>query len=71
MDRFIVDVGDVHRLVDMKSKEFERAAKKILEYIGPKIPDMGKIIDRRPAGVHPDFPIGRRNGFFLPSFCIE
>jgi hypothetical protein len=35
---------------------------------GPRVADMGEVVNGRPAGVHPDVRrVDRRKGFFAPG----
>jgi hypothetical protein len=51
VDRFIVDVGDIHDMADPESGECQETFKQVLEDIGPHIPDVLIAVDGRPASV--------------------
>jgi hypothetical protein len=64
-DRFIVHVGQVHDLKNAESGETEESLQEILENIGPEISDVGNVINRRTAGVEPDFARDKRLKIFV------
>ena len=55
-DGLVVDVRQVHDLGDVVTEEFQGAPQNVLEEKGAEIADVGEVIDRRPAGVHPHVP---------------
>ena len=62
-DGLVVDVGQVHDLRDLDAVVFERAAEKVFEEIGAEIADVGVVVDRRAAGVHPGVSLADRGEF--------
>ena len=68
----VADIGDVHDVPDPIAEQLERASKHILEHIGPQIADVGHVIDRRPAAIHPNLRrIGGSKGFEPARAGIE
>ena len=68
----VADVGDVHDVPDPIAEQLKRASKHILEHIRPQIADVGHVIDRRPAAIHPNLHrIGRSEGFDPARAGIE
>ncbi len=66
-DRLVVDVRDVHHVGDLEAGEQEEALEQVLEDIRPPVADMGKVVDRRTAGVEPDLAGLERNELLDPS----
>jgi len=66
-DRAVVHVGQVHDVEDLVVQRLEIAPQEIFEEKGPKIPDVGEVPYRGPAGVH-RHPRGgeRREGLDRP-----
>jgi len=50
-DGLVVDVGEVHDLGDLVTRQLQSAAQNVLEEEGPEIADVGVVVHRRPAGV--------------------
>jgi hypothetical protein len=48
-------VGDVHNMVYLVAGPPESAYQNIMRHIGPQIPNMGIVINRRPTAVKPNF----------------
>jgi hypothetical protein len=63
-DDFVLDVGDVHHVVEREAARAQRAAKDILKGKSPEVADVDVGIDGRSAGVHPDRLAIRRGKFF-------
>ena len=53
-DRLVVHVREVHDVRDLEPRVFERAAQQVLEHVGAEVADVGEVVDRGAAGVHPD-----------------
>ena len=51
LDRLVVDVREVHHLAHLHAVELDHAAEDVLEGIGAEVPDVGEIVDGRPARV--------------------
>lgn len=65
LDDFVVDVGQVHHLFDGPSTHVERATEEVFKQKGPKIAEVRRIVDRRPARVERDLrAVGRGEGFY-------
>ena len=68
----VVDVGQIHRLLDCNPEKLDGAPEEILEDVGPKIADMGEVVDGRSAGVHPEFAaVKRSDDLFFSRFGVE
>src|SRR5712692_5878319 len=50
----VVDVGEVHDVVEAEAAELEEAAKDVLEDESAVVADVGVVVDRGAAGVHGD-----------------
>ena len=50
---FVLDIGDVHHVIQRVAARAQPAAQDVREHEGPEIADMGVVVDGRPAGVHP------------------
>ncbi len=53
-DRFIVNVGNVHGVIDGKTAEFKVAPQQVIEHERAKVADMCIAVDGRPARIHGD-----------------
>src|SRR6202044_2349622 len=63
LDDAIVHIGQVHHLHHPQAARKQESAQNILKYERPKIPDMGEIVDRGPAGVDANLArVQRREG---------
>ena len=51
-DDLVLDVGDVHHVVELEAARREPAAQDVLKSEGPQVADVDVVVDRRPAGVH-------------------
>ena len=49
----VPDVGDVHHLGHLQPDVLHPAPQGVREEIGPEVPDVGAVVDRGPAVVHP------------------
>ena len=58
-DRFVIDVGELHDVIDLVSEMFQRAAQEIDRDVGAKISNVTVIVDRRAADVEADALAGR------------
>ena len=50
----VLDVGDVHHVIELKASVAQPAPKNVLECECSQIPDMDVVIDRWAAGIHAD-----------------
>ena len=65
-DDFILDVGDVHHVVELIAARAQPAAQNVLKGEGAQVADVDVIVDRRPAGVHSDHvSVKRSEGLHL------
>ncbi len=53
-DDFILDVGDVHYVVELVAVGAKPAAQDVLKSEGAQVSDVDEVVHRRPAGVHSD-----------------
>ena len=53
-DRLVVDVGELHDVIDLIAEMFQRAAQQIDRDVGAEIADVPVIVDGRPADVERD-----------------
>ena len=51
---FIVDIRNIADKADIKPAEFQIRTDHVKHIEASRVPDMGAVIDRDPAGVHPD-----------------
>jgi len=71
-DDLVLHVGNIHDVGDSVAFVFEVAAQQVFEGEGPQVADVGKVIDRRPAGVHADTRRRERNEIiFLSGQRVE
>ena len=62
-DGLVVHIGEVHHTLHMEAPVFEVPLEEILEDVGAEVPDVGVVVNRRPAGVDLDrFPTGIEGG---------
>jgi hypothetical protein len=65
-------VSDVHDVLDFVAVVFEHPSEDVLKDICSEIPDVGVVVDRRPAGVEPNFHISDGHELFLaPTKRVE
>src|SRR5438445_9169410 len=68
LDDLVVDVSEVHHLLHFPSPQLNRAAQQILEQERAEVAEVGRSVDRRPAGIDANrFAISGRKRFDLPS----
>ena len=53
-DDFVVDVGDVHDVIEFVAIGAQPAPKQVIEDEGAEVADVGKVVDGGTAGVHSD-----------------
>ncbi|MPM60271.1 hypothetical protein SDC9_107122 [bioreactor metagenome] len=68
-DGLVVDVGEVHHLLDFISGQAQGPAQDVLENIGAEIADVGEIVNRRSASVDSDF--AGDDGVKLPELPVH
>ena len=59
LDDLVIDVRDIHHVLDGVAFEFEVAPDQIAKNERSPIADVSEIINGRPAAVHPHFSAGR------------
>ena len=52
-DDLVVHVGDVHDVADLHARELQEAAQHVDLQKGAEVADVAVVVNRRPAGVHP------------------
>jgi hypothetical protein len=52
-DDLVVDVGQVHHLLDVPPREPDRAAQQVLEEERAEVAEVRRVVHGRPARVHP------------------
>jgi hypothetical protein len=66
IDDFVLDVGDVHHLLDRVAPEFEVTPHQIGKHKGAEVANMAVVINRRAATIHADlFPARVQRNKFL------
>ena len=65
-DGLVVDVGQVHDVPDAHPVELDHPAQNILERVRAEIPDVRKVVYRRPAGVETNGVVGDGFKFLHP-----
>ena len=51
---FVVDVGDVHDVVEGESASAQPTAQQVVEDEGAEVADVGEVVDGGAAGIHLD-----------------
>ena len=51
-DDLVLDVGDVHHVIERVAARAQPAAQDVLKRERPQVADVDEVVDRRPAGVH-------------------
>src|SRR5262249_28586444 len=65
-DDLVVDVGEVHDLLDLPTSKTQCTTKQIFEQKRPEIPEVRRVVDRWSARVHANCTsISRRERFYL------
>jgi hypothetical protein len=62
----VVDVGDVAGIGDARIKPLQQAIEHVEHDNGPRVADMGTVVDRGPAHVHPHVGGIERSKWLLP-----
>jgi len=71
VDDPVVDIGQVHHVRQLVALELQIPPQNVAKNESPKIADMGKIPDRRPADVHADLARFERLKFLdLSRKCV-
>ena len=71
-DCFIVDIRQIHHLLNAHSAKLDDAAQHILKRVCAEITDMGKVVYGRPARIHANYIAFKRLKFLgLPGKRIE
>jgi hypothetical protein len=50
----VADVGDVHYVLDGVAEQPERASENVFKNVRPEVADVGVVINRRSAAIHPN-----------------
>ena len=63
LDDFVLDVRDVHDVLDVVAGKFQRAADEVGEDERAPVADVREVINGRAAAIHSDFPRMERGEF--------
>ena len=66
-DGFVVDVGELHDVIDGVAEVTQRAPQEVDGDVGAEIADVAVVVDGRPADVERDAGRGERPQFLLPA----